>query len=166
MWQSLEILNVFNTFTLQPIFSKMKTFFKNQGYCFLIESTRIENATFPHKTDQSEANVKTSRMGSTRWTNHKERRFASNYFIFSKNLLQVKNLVWKVHLKYQPPKCPCSYFSKVLEFYLRLLFPCEILNYFLNTPLDLLQSFFFCKSHIKTTVIGLFFLVKNVVYHN
>ena len=26
---------------------------------------------------------------------------------------------------YQPPKCPFSYFSKALESYLRVFFPCE-----------------------------------------
>ena len=26
---------------------------------------------------------------------------------------------------YQPPKCPYSYFSKALQFHLRVLFPCE-----------------------------------------
>ena len=25
---------------------------------------------------------------------------------------------------YQPPKCPYSYFSKALEFYFRVFFPC------------------------------------------
>ena len=35
-------------------------------YSFLIESTKIENATFPYKTVLSEANVKTNRMGNTK----------------------------------------------------------------------------------------------------
>ena len=30
----------------------------------------------------SEANVKTNRMATTKWTYHKEWNFASNYFIF------------------------------------------------------------------------------------
>ena len=66
MRQSLEILNVLNTLMLKPIFSKTKTFFKKLGYHFLVESTVIENATFPYKTAQSEANFKTNRMESTR----------------------------------------------------------------------------------------------------
>ena len=44
----------------------------------------MENVTFPYKTDLSKANVKTNRMGSTKWTYHKERGFATNYFIFWK----------------------------------------------------------------------------------
>ena len=35
-------------------------------YCFLVESTKIENTTFPYKSALSEANVKTNRMGSTK----------------------------------------------------------------------------------------------------
>ena len=37
-------------------------------YRFLVESTNIENATFPYKTVPLEANVKTNRMGSIKWT--------------------------------------------------------------------------------------------------
>ena len=73
MWQSLEILNIFNTLTLKPIFSKSES--------------------LPYKTSLSEANVKTNRMERTRWTCDKERSFASNYFSFSKILFHFKNLV-------------------------------------------------------------------------
>ena len=45
MWQSVEILNVFNIYTLKQIFSKTKTFFKKLEYRFLLESTKIENAS-------------------------------------------------------------------------------------------------------------------------
>ena len=40
----------------------MKTFFKKLEYRFLVESTKIENASFPHKTAVSEANAKTNAM--------------------------------------------------------------------------------------------------------
>ena len=36
MWQSLEMLNIFNT--LKPVLSKRKTFFKKLEYCSLVES--------------------------------------------------------------------------------------------------------------------------------
>ena len=85
MWQLVEILNVFNNLTLKQIFWKTETFFKKLEYCFLIESTKIENASFQYKTFMSEANFKTKRMMSTKWAYHKERSFASNYFIFFKN---------------------------------------------------------------------------------
>ena len=45
-------------------------------------STKIENTSFPFKTAISEANVKTNRMVSTKWTYQKEQSFASKYFIF------------------------------------------------------------------------------------
>ena len=59
MWQSVKILNVFNTLTLKQIFWETKAFFEKLGYGFLVESTKIENASFPYKTAISEANVKT-----------------------------------------------------------------------------------------------------------
>ena len=58
----------------------MKTFFEKLEFCFLVESTKIENAPFPFKTVISEANAKTNKMDTTRWTYLKERRFASKYF--------------------------------------------------------------------------------------
>ena len=39
-------------------------------YRFLVKSTKIENTTFPYKTALSEVNVKTNRMGNTKWTYH------------------------------------------------------------------------------------------------
>ena len=51
MWQSVEIFN---------IFSKTKTFFKNLENCFLVENTKIQNASFSYKAATSEANVKTN----------------------------------------------------------------------------------------------------------
>ena len=56
----------------------MQTIFKKLEYRFLVESTKIDNVTFPYKTALSEANVKENRMGRTKWTYHKERSFTSN----------------------------------------------------------------------------------------
>ena len=89
MRQSVEILKVFNTVILKQIFWKTKTFLKKLEFRFLVESTKIENALFPYKTAISEANVKTNRMVNEKWTYHKERSFAGNYFI----LFQFKNLL-------------------------------------------------------------------------
>ena len=55
---------------------------------FLVETTKIGNTKFSFKTALSEANVKTNRMATTKWTYHKEWRFASNCFIFLENLFQ------------------------------------------------------------------------------
>ena len=62
----------------------MQTLFIKLEYCFLVESTKIDNITFPYKTALSEANFKTNRMGSTQLTYQKERSFASNHFPFRK----------------------------------------------------------------------------------
>ena len=93
MWQLVKILNVFNTLTSNQIFWKTKTFFKKLEYRFLVESAKIENASFPYKTAILEANVKIDRMVSTKWTYHKKSSFASNYFIYLKILFQLKNLL-------------------------------------------------------------------------
>ena len=42
----------------------------------------IENTSFTFKTALSEANAKTNRMTTRKWTYHKEWSFASKYFIF------------------------------------------------------------------------------------
>ena len=93
MWQPLEILNIFNTLTLKQIFWKKQTLSKKLEYHFLVESTKSWNVTFPYKIALSETNVKTDRIGSTKWTYRKKQSFANNYFIFLKILLQFKNLV-------------------------------------------------------------------------
>ena len=123
----MEILSVFNNLTLKQIFWETKTFFKKLEYHFLVESTKIENASFPYGTTISEGNIKTNRMVSAKWTYHKEWIFASNYFMLLKILFQFKNFLKRVDLMYQLPKCPYSYFLQGLEFYLTVLFPCECL---------------------------------------
>ena len=49
---------------------------------FLVENTKIENVSFPYKTTILETNVKANTAVNTKWTNRKERSFASNYFFF------------------------------------------------------------------------------------
>ena len=49
---------------------------------FLVESTKIENASFLYEPALLKASVKTNKMGSTKWTYHKQWNFASNYAIF------------------------------------------------------------------------------------
>ena len=78
MWQSLEILNVFNTLTLE--------------YHFLVESTKTKNVLFQYKTVTSEANVKRNRMVSTKWTCHKEQFLIVTTSFFLKILFHYKNL--------------------------------------------------------------------------
>ena len=93
MRRSVKILNIFTTLALKQIFQKTKTFFKKLEYGFLVERIKIEKTSFPYKTAISEANFKTNRMVTTKWAYHRERSFASNYFIFLKVLFQFKNLL-------------------------------------------------------------------------
>ena len=125
MWQSLKILNVFNTLTLKQIFWKTKTFLKKLEYRILFESNNTENRSFPYKTAISEANVKTNKMVITKWTDQKERSFDNNHFIFLKILFQFKSLLCRIDLLYQLPKIRYWHFLQALEFPLTLLFPNE-----------------------------------------
>ena len=103
---------------------KRKPSSKNWSTVFQLKPLRLKTS-FPFKTALSETNVKTNRMATTKWTYHKEWSFASNYFIFLENFFQFQNLLKRVNLMYQQPKCPYSYFSLALEFNFRVLFPCE-----------------------------------------
>ena len=84
----------FQYFNFERDFLENENLFQKTGVTFLIESTKIEKVSFPSNTVISEANVKTNRMVSTKWIFHKERSFASNYFIFLKILFQFKNLLF------------------------------------------------------------------------
>ena len=83
----------FQYFNFKTDLLESEIFFKKLEYRFLVESTKIEKASFPYKTAVSEANVKTNRMVSTKWTYQKERSFAGNFFIFFLILFQFKNLL-------------------------------------------------------------------------
>ena len=78
----------FQYFNFETDFLEKERFFQKLDYHFLVERIKIENASFPYKTAISEANVKTNRMVTTKWTYHRELSFASNYFIFLKVLFQ------------------------------------------------------------------------------
>ena len=93
MWQSVKVFKVFNALTLTQILWKTKTFFKNLEYRLLVETTKIVSVLFVYETVISEAIVETNQMVTTKWTYHKERSFAINYFIVLKILFQFKNLL-------------------------------------------------------------------------
>ena len=106
----------------------MKTFFKKLEYRFLVERTKIEKASFPYKTAISEANVKTNRMVSTKWTYHKERSFASNYLIFLNFFFSLrtsyKELIWDTN----HPNADIRTFCKHWSFIWQRFFPVSILT--------------------------------------
>ena len=78
MWQLVEILNVFINF--ETDFLENRNLFKKLEQRFLVESTKIENASLPYKTAWSKANVDTNRMVSTKWTYHKVLPVTSLFF--------------------------------------------------------------------------------------
>ena len=63
-----------------------KLFQKKLEDSLLVQATKIEIPQFPFKTALLEANGKTNRMATTKWTHYKEWSFASNYLIFLENL--------------------------------------------------------------------------------
>ena len=72
----------------------------------------------------SEANVKTIRMGEQDGPITKSGVSPVTTLVFRKFCFSLrtsyKEMIWCTK-----HPCPCSYFSKALEFYLRMLFPCE-----------------------------------------
>ena len=55
----------FQYFNFEINFLENENLFKKLEYRFLVETTKIENTSFPFKTALSEANVKTNRMMTT-----------------------------------------------------------------------------------------------------
>ena len=83
-----ESFKRFQYFSFETNFLENENLFQKLEYRFLVETTKIENASFPFKTAPSEANVKISTMATTKWTYRKEWSFASNYFVVLENLFQ------------------------------------------------------------------------------
>ena len=83
-----ESFERFQYFNFKTNFLENENRFQKLNYCFLVETTKIENTSFPFKTALSQGNIKTNRMATTKWTYHKEWNFASNDFIFFENLFQ------------------------------------------------------------------------------
>ena len=54
----------FQYFNFETDFLENENLFQKTGVIFLVESTKIENASFPNKNLISEASVKTKRMVS------------------------------------------------------------------------------------------------------
>ena len=95
MWQSLELLDIFNILTLKQIFWKTQILFKS----FLVESTKSENAIYLYKLALSKANLETNRMRITKWTYNNKKKvlpvatWFSGKFCFSLRT-SYKELIW------------------------------------------------------------------------
>ena len=168
MWKSVKVSNVFNTLTLKQIFWKTKTFFKKLEYRFLVESTKIENASFTYKNAMSEANVKTNSIVSAKWTYHKEPVTASFFWKFYSSLrTSYKDLFWCTN----DPNFHIHTFRKRWSFIWGLFFPVSILkgrinvlqinlgmkliNQSLRHVIHTQQTFVFSKSTTETLKKGM-----------
>ena len=121
----VTILNVFNILTSKQIFWKTKTLVKKPEYLFLVESTKIENASFSYITAISEANVKTNKMVTTKWTYHKERSFASNCLsFFLRFYFSLRTSYKELICNTNNPNAHICTFCKRWSFILTVLFPC------------------------------------------
>ena len=67
-----ESFKRFQYFNFETNFLENENFFQKIEVPFLVETTKIESTSFPFKTALSEANVKTNRMATTKWTYDKE----------------------------------------------------------------------------------------------
>ena len=90
MWQSVEILKVFDTLPWKKIFWKTQTVFKKLEYRFLV--IRLKTQHFHTKLLSQKPVLRQIEWGAQNATVAKKRTFASNCFIFSKILFQFKNL--------------------------------------------------------------------------
>ena len=106
-----ESFKRFQYFNFETNFVKNENLFQKTGVPFLVEATKIEITPFPFKTALSEVKVKTNRMPTTKWTFHEEWSFTSNYLIILENLFHFQNVLKRINLMYQRPKCQYSYFS-------------------------------------------------------
>ena len=85
---SSESFKRFEFINFNSNFLENDNLFQKLEYRFLVETNKTENTSLPFKAALSEANVKTNRMATKKWTYHKEWSFTSNCFIFFENLFQ------------------------------------------------------------------------------
>ena len=109
----MKVSNVFHTLTLKQSFWKTKTFLKKLEYRFLVETTKIENTSFPFKTALSEIKVKAVIT-----------LFFRN--IFASFRTSWKKLIWCT----KDPDVHIRIFRKRWSLILGCFFPVSILNSF------------------------------------
>ena len=116
----------FQYFNFETDFLEKKNLFQKPGLLFFSwKHYKVENALFLYKTAIPEANVKTNRMVNAKWTYHKERNFASNYFIYWKKLyFSYKEFIWCIN----DPNAHISTFCKRWSSIWQCVFPMSIHN--------------------------------------
>ena len=111
-------------------FLETKTFFKKLEYGFLVESTKIENASFPAKIGIWEANVNTHKMVTTKWTFTKNGVSAvtTTVIIFWKFCFSLKTCYTELICCTNNPNAHICTFCKRWTFIWRCFFPVSILK--------------------------------------
>ena len=123
-------------------FSKKRKLFKKLEYHFLVETTKIDNITFPCKTALSEANVKANRMGSTKLTSLPVTTFLFLKFCFSLGTSYIE-LIWCTN----HPSVHIHTFWKCWSFTLGCFFPVSILKIDVNaTKIRNVQDYVYTKN--------------------
>ena len=128
MWQSLEILTVFNTLTLEQIFWITKTFFKKLDYRLVVESTKIKKASWPYKTAMSEANFKTNKIGDEKVPITKNGVLSVTTLLFWKFCFSVRTSYKELILCTNYLNVNIHLFRERWSFILGCLFPVSILK--------------------------------------
>ena len=128
MWQSLKIWNDFNTLTLKQIFWKTKNFFKKLEWDFLVESNKIESASFPYGSDISEANVKTIEWRVQNGSTTKNRVFPGTTLFFWKFCFSLRTSPNELTWFTNEPNVHIPTFYKCWSFIWRCFFPVSILK--------------------------------------
>ena len=80
----------FQYFNFETDFLENKNIFQKAGVQFLVENTKIKNASFLYKTAMSKVSVKTNRMGSVKWTMKKNGVLSVTTFFFRKICFSLK----------------------------------------------------------------------------
>ena len=83
-----ESFKRFQYFNVETNFLENENLFQKIWVLFFSWNHKIENTSCPFKTVLSEANLKTNRMVTTKWTYHKEWSFATSLFGKSVSVLE------------------------------------------------------------------------------
>ena len=114
---------------LWNLFSEKRKLFKTLEDCFLVESTKIDNITFPYKTALSEASVK---RGVQNWPITKSRVLPVTIFLFRKFCFSLETLYIELIWCTSHPNVYIRTFWRCWSFTLGCFFPVSILKIYSN----------------------------------
>ena len=113
-------------------FPKNENPFSKKVVPFFIWNYCTWKRIFPYKTAQSKTNGMANRMGSIKWTYHKEQGFATNYCIFWKFYFIARTPFKELIYCTNYPNIHISTFCKCLSFIWGYVFPLSIFKSLLH----------------------------------